>query len=283
MKNNLILTIAGILFMTGIVLPVATFSQSNKSIVKKYMQELQSGSPENDGRLQKYRMTAVYVNRDLYGNFTGKTIITGDYTRGAKDGTVVWNNVLIAESNKDSNPFPSGIKQEYMENFSYTPSMDMLKKEAFASFPANPESVFARNLVWDMKMIEQFAWQYSDSLKLNKEYRLIDHQKKFEMADIGNYQHASIWLTWTGISFINNELCAVIEYRAVDNVVGIEMDQISTKGTEEYWGTTWVSLNTRQIEYAETYSGTFQEIAVKGLKDKFLAKTIREIKVERIK
>ena len=39
--------------------------------------------------LQKYRMTAVYTNRDLYGNFTGKTKITGDYTMGLENGNVV--------------------------------------------------------------------------------------------------------------------------------------------------------------------------------------------------
>lgn len=283
MKSKIISVLSAALIISGCFYSATAAGQSPKKIAEKYMRQLPHGEPENDGNLQRYCMTATYVNKDLYGNFTGKTKISGDYTRGSKDGTVVWNNVQIATSNKYTEPFPAGIRQEYMENFRYDPSMDMLKKEAFKSFPADPVSVFARNLVWDTRMIEQFAWHYSDSLKLNREYRLVDHQDNFEMADVGNYQHASIWLTWTGISVMNNELCVVIEYRAVDNTIGVEMEQISTKGTEEYWGTTWVSLKTRQIEYAETFSGTFQEIAVKGLKDKFLAKTIREIKVERIR
>jgi hypothetical protein len=81
---------------------------------------------------------------------------------------------------------------------------------------------------------------------------------------------------------MNNEICAIIEYRAVDNLLEINMDQIKGKGTEQYWGTTWVSLKSGIIEYADTYSGTIQELQVKGMDNKFLAKTIREIKVEKI-
>ena len=49
----------------------------------------------------------------------------------------------------------------------------MLEADAFKNFPATPENVFARNLIWDMMSIERFAWNYSDSLKLNKPYRNI--------------------------------------------------------------------------------------------------------------
>jgi hypothetical protein len=283
MKTNVIIVFTMTLLLTQFITPETTFSQGEKGIIKKYMQELPHGSPVFKEGPQNYRMTAVYTNRDLYGNFTGKIKITGDYTCGLENGTASWNNVSIASSGNSGGSFPEGRKQEYIENFRYNPSGDILKKELFKSFPSSPESIYARNLIWDMRMIEQFAWGYLDSLKLNREYRLIDHEGEFTMADVGNYEHSSIYLTWTGISFMNNELCGVIEYRAVDNKVYVQMDQISTKGTEEYWGTTWISLKTRQIEFAETYSGTFQEIAVNGLKDKILAKTIREIKVERIR
>ena len=257
--------------------------QKQKNVLSKYLQALPAGSPVNDGNLQRYRMTAVYLNRDLYGNFTGKTKITGDYTCGYTDGTVTWNNVFISGSNSFSDPFPEGKKQEYIENFKYLPSMKMLETDAFKNFPAGTETVLARNLIWDMGMIEKFAWEYSDSLKINKEYLLSDHEGEFAMADVGTYEHASIHLTWTGISIMNNELCGVIEYRAVDNKIGINMDQISTRGTEQYWGNTWISVKTHRIEFAELYGGTIQEIEIKGMPDKLLVKTIRELWVERIK
>jgi hypothetical protein len=89
-------------------------------------------------------------------------------------------------------------------------------------------------------------------------------------------------LCWKGISEINSELCAVVDFTAIDNKIELSMDQIKTKGTEQYWGTILVSLKTKNIEHAEMYSGTIQEIEVKGMKDKFLVKTIRELEVNRI-
>jgi hypothetical protein len=280
MKKNWKSGFAGILMILLVIIPSVSKGQSEKTFIKKYLTTLPH-IPVSQA-LQKYRMTAIYTNRDLYGMFTGKTKITGDYTRGFENNQVRWNNVLIAGSNSFEDAFPEGVKQEYIENMVYVPSSEMLKEEAFKNFPANPENVFARNLIWDMGMIEDFAWNYSDSLKLNRKLVLKDIHGEFDMADIGTYNQASIELCWTGISEFNNELCAVIEYRALDNIIKISIDQINTKGTEQYWGTTWVSLKTGQIEYAEVYGGTIQEIAVKGLSEKFLIKTIRVLWVEKI-
>jgi len=283
MKTNLIKLLAGALLITGFFTPEAAFSQSEKNIVKKYMQELPGGRPDFKEGPQNYRMTAVYTNLDLYGNFTGKTKVTGDYTCGLENGMASWKNVSIAASNNSSEPFPEGVKQEYMENMKYLPTKGLLEEEAFKNFPSNLENVFARNLLWDMACIEGFAWEYSDSLQLNRKYIVPDIIGEFQMADIGTYDHTNIELCWTGISFMNDELCAVIEYRAIDNRIRMEMEQMKTSGTEQYWGTTWISLRTRQIEYAEMYGGVIQEIELKGFQDKFLAKTVRVLLVERIK
>lgn len=283
MEKRLISAFAGVLMFSVIFTPDVCYSQNQKALTNKYLKEFPKGEVVNDDSPQRYRMTAVYTNRDLYGNFTGKTRVSGDYTRGLENDFVTWNNVFIAGSNSLPEPFPQGTKQEYMENMKYIPSPKMLEKEAFKNFPASTENVFARNLIWDMMAIEGFAWEYSDSLKLNNKLVIKDINGEFNMADIGTYNHAAIELCWTGISLMNNELCAVLEYRAIDNIIEITMDQIKTRGTEQYWGTTWVALKSKQIEYAEMYGGTFQEIKVSGMKDKFLIKTIRELWVERIK
>ena len=41
--------------------------------IEKYFEKFPSGEPKNDDSSRTYRMTAIYTNRDLYGNFTGKT------------------------------------------------------------------------------------------------------------------------------------------------------------------------------------------------------------------
>jgi hypothetical protein len=280
MKKKLNSGCAGILISLLIIVPSIAKGQSERAVEKKYLSELPKVQMAKT--VQKYRMTAIYTNRDLYGNFTGKTMVSGDYTRGLLGDSSMWNNVYISSSNNFSDPFPTGTKQEYMENFRYIPSDKMMEEKSFKSFPKSVENVFARNLIWDMMSADIFAWNYYDSLKLNVPYIIPDIKGEFNMADIGNYSHNKIVLCWRGISEINGQLCALIEFNAIDNKLEITMDMIKTKGTEQYWGSILVSIKTKNIEHADMYSGTIQEIEVKGMKDKFLMKTIRELEIRRI-
>jgi len=280
MKKNLNSGFAGFLVSLLIIVPSVLFGQSDKVFLKKYLTELPKVTLST--KLQKYRMTAVYTNRDLYGNFTGKQKVTGDYTRGLENGFVTWNNIFIAGSNSFSDSFPEGNKLEYMENIKYVPSAKMIQESAFKNFPLSPENVFARNLIWDMMSFEIFAWNYYDSLKLNEPFIIPDIKGQFDMADIGTYSHSKIVLCWKGISQLNGELCAIIDFNAIDNKLELSMDMIKTKGTEQYWGSILVSLKTKCIEHGVMYSGTMQEVEVKGMKDKFLVKTIRELDVSKI-
>lgn len=272
---------AGLLISLLILVPSLTNAQSEKAVVKKYLSELPKGPKSKV--LQKYRMTAIYTNRDLYGKFTGKTMVTGDYTRGLPGDSSMWNNVFISSSNNFSDSFPAGKKQDYMENFRYIPSDKMMDASAFKNFPKSLENVFARNLIWDMMSVDIFSWKYYDSLKLNITFIIPDLKGEFSMADIGNYSHNKVALCWKGITEFDGTLCAVIDFNAIDNLLELNMDMIKTKGTEQYWGTVLVSLKSKDIEHAEMYSGTIQEIEIKGMKDKFLMKTIRELEIMKIK
>ena len=282
MKKNwtsgLAVTVIALLF----IFPSSAKGQSETTVIKKYLTELPSGPVSK--AITKYRMTAIYTNRDLYGNFTGKIKVTGDYTRGLTGDSVIWNNIYISSSNSYEEPFPAGVSQKYMEGFKYLPSPGMITgKDAFKNFPSSPENIYSRNLVWDMYSFEIFSWTYFDSLKLNRSFIIPDINGKFTMTGVGNYYHNKIMLCWEGISVMNGELCAVINFNAIDNKIELNMDQIKSKGTEQYWGTILLSLRTKNIERATMYSGTMQEIEVNGLKDKFLVKTIREIEVNKIK
>ncbi|NMC36712.1 MAG: hypothetical protein GYA41_00125 [Bacteroidales bacterium] len=254
--------------------------QNEKALIGKYMQILPTVIAGNE--LHKYRMNAVYLNRDLYGNFTGKTKVTGEYTRGLKNDSVRWNNVFISASDNLNEDFGTGAKQEYMENFRYSPAKDMLKPDSFKDFPAGPETVLAKNLVWDMGAIESFAWEHIKDLKMNTDYTIPQSNEEFNMGGIGTYAHNNIHLCWTGICSFNDELCGVIEFRAVDNKIEMSVEPIKTKGTEQYWGTIRISLETGLIEQAEMYGGTIQEIEITGMENKMIAKTIRELWLDKI-
>lgn len=269
-----------LLFSLLITVPSHINAQSEKVFSKKYLSELPKG-PVNKS-LQKYTMTAVYTNRDLYGKFTGKIKVSGDYTRGLPGDSSMWNNVYVSSSNNFSGPFPAGSKQEFMENFKYIPSANMMEEKAFKSFPSSPDNIYARNLIWDMMSADVFAWNYYDSLKINVPYVIPNIQGEFNMADIGNYSHNKISLCWKGITEFNGQLCAVIDFTALDNKIELNIPMIKTKGTEQYWGTVLVSLKNKDIEHADLYSGTIQEIEVNGMADKFLMKTIRELEIKKI-
>jgi hypothetical protein len=281
MKKKLNQGISGLFICLLLIAPSVINGQSEKSFVKKYLSELPK--VQMNKALQKYRMTAVYTNRDLYGKFTGKTKVTGDYTKGLQGDSTMWNNVYVSASNSFSEPFPAGKKQEYMEGFRYVPSEKMVTdKEVFKNFPSSMENIFARNLIWDMMSFEIFAWNYYDSLKLNTPYIIPDINGQFNIAEIGTYFHNKIILCWKGMTQINGQLCVAIEFNAIDNKIELNMDMIKTKGTEQYWGTVYLSLKNKNIEQGVMYSGTIQEIEVKGMKDKFLVKTIRELTVDKI-
>ena len=158
----------------------------------------------------------------------------------------------------------------------------MLKHDSFKNFPAGPETVLAKNLVWDMGALETFAWKHTTDLKLNCNYTLPGSTEEFDMGGIGTYAHNKIQLCWTGISSVNSELCGIIEFRALDNKIELAVEPIKTRGTEQYWGTIWISLKTGLIEYAVMYGGTIQEIEVTGMDNKILVKTIRELWVDKI-
>lgn len=281
MKRNWISLVKTAVMIPGIIISTVCYSQNPKAVVKKYLTFAPSGSP--DTTLCKYRMTAIYTNRDLYGKFMNKIRVTGDYTWGLGKGYVTWNNVYISNLNTNSDSFPEGVKQEYMENFKYIPSEKMVQADAFKNFPATPENVFSRNLIWDMLSFEMYGWRFLDSLKLNRPYDVKLTNGEFDMAEIGKYNHNKIILCWKGISEVEGELCAIIDFNAIDNLLELTMDQIKSKGTEQYWGTVWVSLKTRRIEYAYMFSGTMLETEVKNFPNKLLIKTIRELYLEKIR
>ncbi len=270
-----------IIALTVCLIYSSGLSGQDKIRIEKYLNALPENLELVEKSPQKYLMTAEYFNKDIYGNFSNKIKVTGEYKRGHKDKHVIWNNVYISQSNSPTEPYNEKAKQDYMENFSYTPSLNMLQESFFESFDNDPGSIFARSLIWDMYIIEKYAWDYFDSLHQNKTYLLID-KGATDIAGIGIYDQKKIELNWIGISLMNNSICAIIEYRVFDNKLEMQTEKMKSKGSECYWGKTWVSLENKQIEYAEMYSNTVQEMAIEGLTNKMLVSTTRILKVERI-
>ena len=88
--------------------------------------------------------------------------------------------------------------------------------------------------------------------------------KTVNLPGLGTFHNRDVQLTWIGRSERNGQACAVIDYRAFFNPLAIANDAITLKGRSHYWGTIWVSLATRQIEYATLDEDVLGELTVNG-------------------
>lgn len=227
--------------------------------------------------LQNYQVITTHVNSDLFGNFLNKMQVKGEYTRGLPDGMVKWNNVTVAMSMQSATDFSAGEQLEFMENYTYIPSADMMNEKNFKSF--SHHSAFAKNLIWDMMGIEGLAWANLKNLELNKPFSAADFNEKIDIAGQGFFENRNMMLTWTGRSEWNNELCAVIQYQTYNNPLLYDGEDLLMKGLSHYWGNIWVSLEDMQIEHATMFEVVTAEMKFNGQPDSQVMSITRNIEI----
>jgi hypothetical protein len=213
--------------------------------------DLPHGTVVKDAGPRTYRFTVDYDTANATGDVVHRQRLTGDYTRGLANGDVEWRNVGVAEADGATAPFPPAQKQDFIEGFHYPlGSPDTLKPDFFKSFP--PSAVFERNLIWDTSMFESFGQNYFDQLKLNVPLH-IPADQDVKMPDVGTFHTRDIVLEWVGRSQRNGQDCALIDYRAFFNPLQLATGGVTIQGRSDFWGEIWVSLATKQIEYATIY------------------------------
>lgn len=273
MKTQKFFLVTILVLTTGLM----AFSQKKSNV--NVTELLNAGTlPQNlelKDELQKYVVTTDHFNTDIFGNFFNKMRIKGEYTRGFENGKAKWNNVSLAMAMTRDSEFPKGNPIDYMEDFTYNISEDMLKPEAFTTFGEN--SAFAKNLIWDMMAIEGFAWSSFENLKLNISLSDERFNGKMDLAGQGSFENKDVQITWTGVSRRNGEQCAVIEYRTMNNPLEYTGDGMSMKGRSHYWGTIWVSLEDKQVEHAVLYEDVVMEMNLPGQTTKQIMNATREI------
>ena len=269
-----------LVLLLGLHPTACVFGQNKDKNMEEALQSLPGDLEIDNDQPQQYYVSTKQYNRDIYGNFMNKLHISGYLTRGNPDGTVNWHDVNMAESNSLEAEFPKGAKQEYMEGFSYIPGDNMMLDSSFPGFPAGTNAIYAKNLVWDWMAIEAFAWEYFDSLELNVTFSASLINGVVDLDNVGFFENRDVKLTWRGISQVNNELCAMIEYRTFNNTLGLENEQMNMKGRSHYWGIVWVSLKDKQIEYAELYEDVVIDMKMAGMPQNMIINAMREIVYE---
>ena len=218
-----------------------------------------------DAGPRAYRFTMDYTAADTRGQVTHRQHVEATYTRGLPSGDVVWNDVTVAEADGATAPLPAPQKRAFMEGFRYRKSPtvlgDTMKPDFFKDAP--PTAIIERNLVWDEEAIEWFGQAHFEHLKLNEPYRLLSSQT-VDMPGIGTFQNRDVQLVWSGRSRRNGEDCALIDYRAFFNPLDIANGGMTLKGRSHYWGQIWVSLATKQVEYATLYEEVLAEMTLPG-------------------
>jgi len=85
------------------------------------------------------------------------------------------------------------------------------------------------------------------------------------------------------VTKINNEICAIIKYATMNNLVKVELENLTMSGRSHYWGEIYVSLIDKQIEYATLTEDVITDLFIKGQPKNFLGYTVRYITLSKIK
>lgn len=197
-----------------------------------------------------YRFTVVYNTADSTGKIVRRQRVVGDYTLGLPHDAVEWNHVTVANAEGATGPFAAAEKRTFMDGFRYREHANSLAPDFFKSFPAS--AVMERDLVWDTEMFETFGQGFLGQLKLNQPLPILAGQE-LKMYNVGTFKNQNVVLEWVGRSRRNGQDCALIDYRAFFNPLHIANAGVTLDGRSDYWGEIWVSLATRQIEYATLY------------------------------
>ena len=225
-------------------------------------QDLPRGTTVKDAGPRTYRFTVDYDTANRTGDVVHRQRVTGDYTRGLANGEVEWKNVGIADVDGATAPFPAAQKRAFIDGFHYPAgSPDTLKPDFFKSFP--PNTVLERNLIWDTSMMESFGQSFFDQLKLNVPLHISANQD-VNMPGVGTFHSRDTVLEWVGRSERNGQDCALINYRAFFNPLEIASGGVTIQGRSDFWGEIWVSLATKQIEYATIYEEVSGEMKLPG-------------------
>lgn len=269
--------LSGLFFAAFLFVGCAQIKDSD--VANRYLTRLPGDLKLREVGRQKYRFTCDYFNLDTTGNISSKERVTAEYTRHIEGDKARWNNVTVAQCDGSAQDFPPGQPLVFMEGLTYRPPgpTDALPHDFFSEFP--PGAAHERNLVWDTHMIEAFGQGFFAKLSLNTPHHVAPAE--VPLAGAGTLQNTDIQLTWTGISQKNQQMCALIHYQVFFNKLRISMPEMGLAGRSHSWGDIWVSLATKQIEYATLYEDVLGEFTTDTYPSARVVNTFRSGVLER--
>jgi hypothetical protein len=225
---------------------------------------------------RSYQMTTDMYNYNIQGDFLGKTRLTGRLTYGGQPTNAQWSEVYVSTAGGENTAFPQGKQLAYLQGFSYRQNESLLSPDFFQS--RLPEAdPYVMNLFWDALGFEALAYACWDSLTLNREFLATDINKALTIANIGSFENKDTRITWTGVTEMNQELCAIIRYTVMNNPLHVTWEEMSMRGRSHYWGEIYVSLSDKQIEYACLTEDVLTDVRIKGQENSQIGYVVRSI------
>ena len=275
------------LVLTFVISINAVYAQEENPI--NYLNSLPTGLKLDKSTKRSYQMTTDYYNYDMKSNFLGKERLTGTITYGLNNDSVQWKDVYYAQwkdvyyaqSKVLDAVFPQGVKINFLQDFEYVPSEEVLTPEFFKDNLPEADPLIM-NLIWDALGFDALAYCCWDSLKLGEEFRAKNMNFEVKIADIGTFENKDIRITWIGVTKINNKICAILKYSVMNNPLYIEYENMFMSGRSHYWGEIYVSLSDKQIEYANLTEDVLTDIEFKGQANRKLGYIVRNINLSRI-
>lgn len=214
---------------------------------------------------QRYKVTSTFYNRDMEGHIVSSMQITARFTRSVENGEVVceWRNVRLFSTRDTLSVFPKGKPLDYMEGFSYVLSEEILTEEFYKDFPEE-DRAFMKALIWDAPWIE-VAYVGVDNIEYDKAYFSTElEQKEVKAQNFALLKTKNLKLKWTGIAKKEDEICALLEFKALSNPVKSKTDILSVKGRSCCWGSFWVSLEGHEVERTVVNEDVIIEMSLSG-------------------
>ncbi len=273
--KKIFLSITKILLV--LVLLVGNFYCCRKEVEKEVEVEVRASKTvdecfEKQGALkfdekipQQYRLTSTMYNRDMEGNIVSSMQITGSFVRSVEGEEVIcrWNNVRMISSRDTEAEFPEGKPLDYMEGLSYSLSDEILTEDFYTDFPEE-DKAYVKALIWDTPWID-VAYVGIDNIEYNSTYFSSElERKEIKVQNFALLKTKNLKLKWVGIAKKNEEICALLEFKALSNPVTSKSDILSIKGRSCCWGSFWVSLDDHEVEYAEVNEDVIMDMSISG-------------------
>ncbi len=229
----------------------SSIMQAQHDSLKAYLNTVPAKIPENNAEWQQYDFSLNWRNLDvLNDNQISCNRLKAVYRFHPGDSHVIWKEAILGNIRDFRQQDREGEKIHSLENFGYDlTDMQFLSGGFYRDVEADVREL-AGWMVSDAAQMYGMGKLFFDSLEFGRPV----YPEYFENLDLVFqnwyvFKSKSLKMLWSGITLINNEACAMVQFESLDNPVDIKHGGMNMKGRSLYWGIMHISLEDKEVEY----------------------------------